>query len=124
MATPLQKKALDTLVEAGRNGSSQGKALIKAGYSPKTAIAPTKVTKSKGFLELCKQRGLTESFLVDALVEDIEEKPQDRKPELELGFKVLGKLKEQSDVHKTLILKISGEDAQRFKHIQAAQDTE
>ena len=121
MATTKQKLALDKIVE---NGGNVSKAMKEVGYTPATAKTPQKLTESKGFKALCEEKGLTDSFLVEALVEDIEEKPQNRKQELELGFKVVGRLKEQSDVHKTLILLVSGENAQRFKHIQAAQDAE
>lgn len=102
MATYKQKRALDELVEDGRN---IGKALVRAGYSENTAKAPTKVTQSKGFIKLCEERGLTEKFLVDALVEDIEKKPQNRKAELELGFKVTGKLSDRNiEDNRTLVL--------------------
>ena len=92
MATDLQTKALEILVEAGRTKKRiiKGQVLVKAGYSKKTAIAPSKVFESKGFKDLCDELGLTESFLTKALVEDIEGKPRQRKAELELGFKVRG----------------------------------
>ncbi len=96
MATDLQKKALEALVEAGRTKKRiiKGQVLVKAGYSKKTAIAPDKVFKSKGFLDLCDEIGLTESFLTQALVFDIRNKPKRRHKELELGFKVRGTIKE------------------------------
>ena len=114
MATTRQKRALDKIVEIGRTGGTKQQALIEAGYSPNTALAPTKVTESKGFKELCEERGLTEDFLVDALVEDIQNKPKNRKSELELGFKVIGRLSEQRESNKTLILVVSGETAGRY----------
>lgn len=88
MATIKQKKALDKLVENGGNAS---KAMRDAGYSIETAKDPGKLTRSKGFIELCEERGLTDEFLLDALIEDIDKKPGNRKAELELGFKVKGK---------------------------------
>lgn len=51
MATQRQKEAVIAIVENGRN---KGQALVKAGYSPNTAKAPTKVTESKGFKEEMK----------------------------------------------------------------------
>ena len=47
-----QQKAVQNLVE---NGSTLKKAMIDAGYSPNTAIAPQKLTESKGFQEIKKQ---------------------------------------------------------------------
>ena len=48
MATLRQEKAA-RLVESGR---TMGEVMIEAGYSPNTAKAPTKLTKSKGWNEL------------------------------------------------------------------------
>lgn len=109
--TMRQRNALDNLVE---NGGNVSKAMIDAKYTPATAKTPQKLTESKGFQLLCEQRGLTDKFLVDALVEDIEKKEQNRKPELELGFKILGRLNEKQEGNKTLIVNISGETAQRY----------
>lgn len=105
MATIKQKKALDNLVENGGNAS---KAMRDAGYSVETAKDPSKLTESKGFLELCEQRGLTDDFLLDALVEDIEKKPQNRKAELELAFKIKGKSGQDGNTYN---LNIISEDA-------------
>jgi hypothetical protein len=58
MATLKQKKAFK-LVESGRK---IGEVMVKAGYSKNTAIAPTKLTKSKGWLELM------EKYLPDKLL--------------------------------------------------------
>lgn len=58
MATIRQKKAFK-LVETGRN---TGEIMVAAGYSPKTAKAPTKLTKSKGWEELM------EKYLPDKLL--------------------------------------------------------
>lgn len=88
MATEKQKIALDKIVE---NRGNIGKAMIEAGYDPTTAKNPKNLTTSKGFIQLCEERGLTDDFLLDALVEDIEKKPGNRKAELELGFKVRGR---------------------------------
>lgn len=47
--TAKQKKAFKEIVENGRN---KGEAMIEAGYSENTAVAPTKVTESKGWQQL------------------------------------------------------------------------
>lgn len=50
--TTRQKKAFDNMLE---NGSNKGKALVDAGYSKNTAIAPTKVTESAGWIQLMEE---------------------------------------------------------------------
>jgi len=52
MATQKQKRAMKEMVENGRN---KGEAMIRAGYSPNTAKAPTKLTESKGWKELLEE---------------------------------------------------------------------
>lgn len=94
MATLKQKKALIKLVE---NGGNVSQAMMAVNYSPATAKTPQKLTKSKGFQELCEEFGLTDDFLINALVNDIRDKPKNRKPELELAFKVKGKLNEDKN---------------------------
>lgn len=66
--------------------------MIKAGYSVNTAKAPTKVTESKGFKQLCDDCGLTDNLILKSLQEDIEKKPQRRVQELFLGAKIKGML--------------------------------
>lgn len=94
MATEKQKRAIDLLVG---NGGNVTKAMIDAGYSKNTANTPQKLTESDGFKELCEEYGLTDELLLDALVEDIKSKKGNRKAELELGFKVKGKLTDKID---------------------------
>lgn len=118
--TNKQKIAFDNLVG---NGGNVTKAMIDANYSIATANTPQKLTESKGFKLLCKVAGLTDEFLTNALVEDIKKKPQNRKAELELGFKVTGRLKEADNSQKTLILVLSGESAQRY-NVKPTQFTE
>lgn len=91
MATARQRKAVDRLVETRGNVS---KAMRQAGYEDKTAKNPKNLTDSKGFAQLCDEYGLTDDFLLQALVEDIKDKKGNRKTELELGFKVKGRLKD------------------------------
>jgi beta-glucosidase/6-phospho-beta-glucosidase/beta-galactosidase len=90
MPTLKQKRAIDKLVG---NGGNITKAMKEAGYSPNTANTPQKLTESIGFKELCEQY-LPDSLLLGALKEDIIIKKQNRKSELELGFKIKGHLKE------------------------------
>ena len=89
MATDKQEKALDNMVE---NGGNVVKAMIDAGYTKATAKTPQKLTESKGFKELCEENGLTDNLLLSALVSDIKKKVGNRKAELELGFKIKGRL--------------------------------
>ncbi len=95
MATEKQRKAVDIMVENGGNAS---RAMREAKYSPNTAKTPDKLTKSKGFQEICEERGLTDDFLLDALVDDIKGKPKNRKGELELGFKIRGRMVDKTDI--------------------------
>ena len=94
MATIRQKLALHKSI---KNGGNISKAMVEVGYSANTAHTPQKLTESKGFIELCEEIGLTDDFLAKALYDDIKAKKQDRKPELELAFKVKGRLKEQDE---------------------------
>ena len=109
MATIKQEKALDNLVG---NGGNVTKAMRDAKYSENTLNTPQKLTESKGFKALCEERGLTDDLLIDALVEDIKEKKGNRKPELELGFKVKGNLidKNESETKVNLSISISEEE--------------
>lgn len=92
MATTRQKMAFNRVVE---NGGNISRAMMDVGYTPATAKTPQKLTESKGFQELCDQHGLTDDFLIRALIEDIENKPKNRKPELELAFKIKGRMTEE-----------------------------
>lgn len=91
LPTKKQRDALEGILE----GKSVSKSMLEAGYTPASAKNPKNLTESNGFKMLCEENGLTENLLVTALVEDIEAKPQNRKSELELGFKVLGLLKDK-----------------------------
>lgn len=95
MPTVKQKKALNKIVE---NGGNVSQAMRDVGYSRNTAKTPQKLTESVGFIELCDKKGLTDNFLIDALVEDIKKKKGNRKSELELGFKIKGKLTNRTDI--------------------------
>lgn len=93
MPTDKQERALENMVE---NGGNMSQAMLEAGYSPNTAKTPQKLTESKGFIELCEEKGLTDDLLINALVEDIKEKKGNRKAELELGFKIKGRLQKEN----------------------------
>lgn len=116
MSTIKQKKALEKMVE---NGGNISKAMRDVGYSETTAQTPQKLTQSKGFLELCDSRGLTDSMLINALVDDIKSKKGARRAELELAFKIKGKLVHKTDLTSGQmpipIIQISREIAERFE---------
>jgi hypothetical protein len=93
MGTIKQEKVLDKIVE---NGGNVSQAMLEVGYSPNTAKTPQKLTKSVGFIELCEEKGLTDSLLIGALIEDIKTKKGNRRAELELGFKLKGALNQKN----------------------------
>lgn len=95
MATELQKKALDRLVE---NRGNISKSMREAGYDDTTAKNPKNLTDSKGFKELCEEYGLTDELILKSLADDINAKPQNRKAELELGAKIKGMLTDKLDL--------------------------
>lgn len=95
MATEKQKRAVNKIVE---NGGNVSKAMRDVGYSPATAENPSKLTESKGFMELMDELGLTDNLIVNALVDDIKMKPQNRTAELQLAVKMRGRLIEKADI--------------------------
>lgn len=102
--TMRQVKALEYLVE---NGGSKSEALRKAGYSPAIVHSPDKVIESKGFQQLLEDSGLTDSFLLDSLKTDIENKAGNRLGELTLGFKLKGRLTDKVEHSGTVNLSLS-----------------
>lgn len=68
------------------------RAMAKVGYRPSTALRTNKLTRSDGWKQLCEDAGLTDELLTHALVTDIRKKKGNRVRELELGFKVRGRL--------------------------------
>lgn len=105
MATIKQKKALDNLVG---NGGNVTQAMLAANYSPATANTPQKLTESVGFKKLLEERGLTETFLLDALVEDIEKKPQNRLGEMRLASEILNINKGEESKGNTMVVVLPG----------------
>lgn len=87
--SPKAVRAINLMVG---NGGNVTKAMIEAGYSPATANTPQKLTTSKTFREIMNESGLTDEFLTQALHSDIKDKPKRRVRELELAFKVAGRL--------------------------------
>lgn len=94
--TGKQKHAVAVL---GEKGGSISNAMREAGYSEMTLKTPQKLTESRGFLALCDELGLTDDFLVSALTDDIKVKKANRKPELELAFKIRGRLKDSPEMN-------------------------
>lgn len=94
MATIKQKLAVK---ELGVNGGNMSKAMKAAGYSESVSKRTDKLANTKGFQELLEEY-LPDNFLLGALKEDIALKPQNRKPELELGFKLKKKLIDSVEV--------------------------
>ena len=87
MATVKQKGSAKDIVE--KVGIPVGEIMRDNGYSATTSETPQKLTESKGFKEEMAKYGLTEKLISSSLVEDIKAKPKQRKPELELGAKIL-----------------------------------
>ena len=87
MSTIKQKLAIQKIVE---NGGNVTRAMREAGYSEASVNNPSSLTKSEGFKALLKASGLDEGLVVSALVEDINNKPQNRAKELKLASEILG----------------------------------
>lgn len=101
MPTQKQIAALDNLVG---NGGNVTQAMRDAGYSENTLNTPQKLTESKGFKELCEEYGLTDQLIISSLVEDIQNKPKNRKPELELAAKIKGLMVERREDSGTITM--------------------
>lgn len=84
-----QVKALGHFIS---NGGNVYQAMIAAGYSKASATSPPKLTSSRGWQELIKEH-LDDNFLLTALEDDIRAKPKSRHKELELAFKIKGRMK-------------------------------
>jgi len=94
MATRKQKLAVDNLVG---NGGNVTKAMIDAGYSPNTANTPQKLTSTQAFADLLEAY-LPDDMMLRALSNDIEKKEGNRTSELQLGFKLKGRMTDKVDV--------------------------
>lgn len=91
-----QRKATKILVDRG--GSAKD-AMLEAGYSPRTAHTPQKLTESDGFKELADHLGLTTEFIAKALYDDIKSKPGDRSKEIAIAAKLKGLERQQIDMN-------------------------
>ena len=94
MPTTKQKLAVEKILE---NNGNVSKSMREVGYSPNTAKTPKSLTESDGFKELMETH-LPDSMLLKALEEDIKGKELNRKAELELAFKLKGKMTDKVDV--------------------------
>lgn len=109
---PIHYRVVKNLIE---NGGHKGKALIDAGYSEVTAQNPKKILETKSMTHALNSAGLSIERLNSYLNEDIEAKKGNRFQELQLAYKLHGKLKDTKEGDKTLILNITGESASRYK---------
>lgn len=101
MATELQKRAVDRLVE---KGGSIARVMKEVGYSKQTARTPKKLTESKGYIETLEEYGLTHGLIAKSLVADIKAKPGKRVSELNLAAEVTGmKKQEENQSNKTVV---------------------
>ena len=87
-STLRQKKLAKLLTE--NYGTTKKELFLRAGYSLETAAQPEKIINTVGFKAELAKLGLTEEFIVSALVEDIRAKPQHRAFELSTAGKWLG----------------------------------
>jgi len=86
----------------------------KVGYAENTTIVPRNLTNSKGFKQLCEEAGLTDELLNMSLVEDIKKKKYNRVRELELGYKVRGRIKGDNETKNTQINIFTDEQGRRI----------
>lgn len=93
MATIKQQRAAELVVE---NGGNVSRAMRDAGYSEQTAKTPSKLTESKGFRELLDDE-ISDDYLVGLLRNELDNS-LNKKPYLELAFKLKGKLSNPKDV--------------------------
>lgn len=112
MATIKQKLAFNKIIE---NQGNVSKSMREVGYAFNTAKVPSKnLIETKGFQELCDEHGLTDDFLVKALIEDIDGKPKNRKAELELAFKIKGRMDDKPENTRPINLIIPIQVSQSF----------
>lgn len=95
MSTIKQQIAAHKIVE---NRGNVSKSMMQAGYSKTTAKNPSNLLDSKGFKDIAAQSGLDQNLIINCLVEDIKNKPGQRKQELELAAKLLGLFKQEDSI--------------------------
>lgn len=73
MATTKQRLAVEKMLENNRSDKPKtiGEVLISAGYSPTTSTVTTQITKSKGFLEVLEEVGVTNDRLSQVMEEGL-----------------------------------------------------
>ena len=81
---------------------SDKEVLLQAGYDYSTATVPSLITGSIGYLQALATYGLTEELITSSLVEDIQQKPQRRVRELELGADILSMRKRPIEQNNTI----------------------
>ncbi len=99
--TPRQRLAVERIVE---NRGNVSKSMREAGYPAITAKNPKNLTESKGFRQIAEEIGLTDKFILEALGDDIREKPRARLGELALAAKIKGMLRDNETVQNVNIL--------------------
>lgn len=120
------------------NGGIVSRAMVAAGYSPKTAVNPSKLTSSKGWRELMDKH-LPDSALAKRHREllnkreyrTVGEESEDAGPEtqavskaLDMAYKLKGRYADENDpAHKTLILMVTSESAQRYAPKRITEDS-
>ena len=92
------KKAIDNIV---KNRGNVSKSMREAGYSAAYSSNPDQFTATKKFQALAEQY-LPDDFLLKALEDDIRAKPENRTAELQLAFKVKGRMIDRKDVSVTV----------------------
>lgn len=121
------QRAMLAFTKALENNGNVSKAMREAGYPPTTAKNPQQLTRTKGWKELCKKAGLTETKLLKKIVQgleakkvisanitygDADEKTNDfievddfptQHKYVETGLKVIGRLKPEEDPAKPSI---------------------
>lgn len=89
-----QLTAIEKLIE---NGGNVSKAMKEAGYSQASAKNPKVLTESSIYADLLEAY-LPDDMMLRALSDDIEKKEGNRTSELQLGFKLKGRMTEKVDV--------------------------
>ena len=129
MPTIKQKLAFREVVEKGRSVSG---AMRDVGYSPNTAIDPSKLTKSDGWQELMEKHlpdrllakkhkeGLDASRKIIVEGTEVAQEPDYavRHKYLDSAYKLKGKYVTNESQQNTLIINITGEASERYGRTQ------
>lgn len=109
------------------NGDSVSKAMIKAGYSPKTAKDPQRLTNSGVFIDTLEKTGISDDLLAQTLLDglnatktivmgkessesfvDIQPDIPTRLKALDIGLKLKGHNRDNTVTNNTIVLPILG----------------